>query len=71
MDISAGISNAAIAATAQRTGDAVAMKTLNKAMDVQVQSAAALISSAVQTSQAIQSHRGLPDNVGRNINVTA
>lgn len=65
MDISAGISTAALASTAMNNGDAVTVSVMKKAMDIQASSAAQLISSVAQSTQA------LPDNLGRNINVTA
>jgi hypothetical protein len=65
MDIAAGISTAALASTAMSNGDAVTVSVMKKAMDIQATSAAQLISSVAQSTQA------LPDNLGRNINVTA
>jgi hypothetical protein len=64
MDISAGISTSAIAMTAQRTGDAVTVSVMKKAMDIQAASAAQLIA-------ALPPIAALPDNLGQNINVTA
>lgn len=58
MDSTSGISLSAIASTAQSNGDAVTISTLKKAMDIQAQAAMALLEA-------------LPDNVGRNLNVTA
>jgi hypothetical protein len=65
MDVAAGISTAALASTAMSNGDAVTVSVMKKAMDIQATSAAQLISSVAQSTQA------LPDNLGRNINVTA
>jgi len=65
MDISAGISTAAIAATAKSNGDAITVSVMNKAMDSQAAAAAQLLESVAQLSEA------LPDNLGQNINVTA
>jgi antitoxin component of MazEF toxin-antitoxin module len=65
MDISAGISTSAIAATAKSNGDAVTVSVMNKALDTQAAAAAQLIESVAQLSEA------LPDHLGQNINVTA
>ena len=65
MDISAGISTAGLASTAMHNGDAVTVSVMKKAMDIQATSAAQLIESVAQSSQS------LPDNLGRNLNVTA
>ena len=65
MDLTAGISTSAIASTAQSNGDAVTVSVLKKAMDSQASAAAQLINSVAQSSAA------LPDNLGKNINVTA
>lgn len=65
MDLTAGISTSAIAATAQSNGDAVTVSVMKKAMDSQASAAAQLIESVVQSSTA------LPDNLGQNLNVTA
>jgi hypothetical protein len=65
VDISAGISTSAIAATAGSNGDAVTISVLDKALNIQASTAAQMIESVVQTSEA------LPDNLGKNLNVTA
>ena len=65
MDISAGISSSALASTAMQNGDAVTVSVMKKAMDVQASAAAQLIESVAQSTQS------LPDNLGRNLNVTA
>ena len=65
MDLAAGISTSAIAATAKSNGDAVTLSVMKKAMDFQAAAAAQLIESVVESSAA------LPDNLGQNINVTA
>ena len=62
MDISAGISTAALASTAMNNGDAVTVSVMKKAMDIQASSAAQLLESVSQA---------LPDNLGNRINVTA
>ena len=65
MDLAAGISTSAIAATAKSNGDAVTVSVMKKAMDSQASAAAQLINSVAQSSAS------LPDNLGQNINVTA
>ena len=64
MDSTSGISLSAIASTAQSNGDAVTISILKKAMDIQAQTAMALLEAMPQPVQA------LPDNVGRNLNVS-
>ena len=65
MDISAGISTSAIAASAKSTGDSVTLDVMNKALDIQVAVAAKMIASVTQSTQA------LPDNLGTRLNVSA
>jgi len=65
MDIAAGISNSALASSAMHNGDAVTVSVMKKAMDIQASAAAQLINSVVENTQS------LPDNLGRNLNVTA
>ncbi|MCW8919821.1 MAG: YjfB family protein [Gammaproteobacteria bacterium] len=65
MDISAGISTSAIAATARNNGDSVTLSVMNKALDIQVATAAQMIEVVTRGTEA------LPDNLGKNINVTA
>ena len=65
MDISATISSAALASTAEKNGDAITVSVLKKAMDIEVSSEAQLLESVEQST------RGLPDNLGRNLNVKA
>lgn len=69
MDISSvtGVANLATNANNAQANDAVGIAVLNKALDAQVQSAAALIKSVAETPQPT----ALPDTVGGNINVTA
>lgn len=57
------------AALVQNAGDAVGMTVLKKAMDIQAQSAMALIAAIPQPPQ--QSAANLPPNLGQNINTTA
>ena len=65
MDISAGISNAALASTAAHNGDAVTVSVMKRTMNIQASTAAPLIESVAPSTPA------LPDNLGQNINVTA
>ena len=69
MDISdvSGIASLAINANNAQTKDAVDVSILNKALDAQAVSAAALIATITESPQPA----ALPDNVGRNVNVTA
>lgn len=61
MDLVNSISTSSIANSAQRVGDSVTIAMLNKAMDIQVQSAASLL-------QALPQPVG---NLGHNIDVKA
>ncbi|EIC20169.1 YjfB family protein [Thiorhodovibrio frisius] len=69
MDISSvsGVASLATNSNNAQVSDAVGISVLNKALDAQVQGAAALIESIAETPQAT----ALPDNVGGNVNVTA
>ncbi len=69
MDISSvsGIASLATNASNAQANDDLGIAVLNKALDAQVESAAALINSVAESPQTA----GLPDNVGRNINLTA
>jgi hypothetical protein len=57
------------AALVQNSGDAVGMAVLKKAIDIEAQSAMALIAAIPQPPQ--QSAANLPPNLGQNINTTA
>ncbi|MCK9201921.1 MAG: YjfB family protein [Gallionella sp.] len=57
------------AALVQNAGDAVGMAVLKKAIDIEAQSAMALIAAIPQPPQ--QSAANLPPNLGQNINTTA
>jgi len=71
MNISGGISLNAMASNVGVSGDSVSVRdvmsvsTMRKAMDMEKQTASALLDALPEPS------RGLPPNVGRNINVTA
>lgn len=65
MDISMNTSTA----LAQNTNDAVGITVLKKAIDLESQSAMALINAIPQPPQ--QSSANLPLNLGQNINTTA
>ena len=65
MDLAAGISTSAIAATATGSGDAITISVMKKAMESQEAAAMQLIEGVAQASAS------LPDNLGQNINVTA
>ena len=57
------------AALAQNTSDVIGITVLKKALDIEAQSAMALIKAIPQPSQ--QSVSNLPLNLGQNINTTA
>jgi len=57
------------AALVQNAGDAVGMAVLKKAIDIEAQSAMALINAIPQPPQ--QSAANLPPHLGQNINTTA
>ena len=57
------------ATIAQNAGDAVGVAVLKKAIDIEAQSAMALIAALPQPPQ--QSAANLPSNLGQNINTTA
>lgn len=57
------------AAPVRDSGDAVGMLMLKKAIDIEAQSAMALIAAIPQPPQ--QSAANLPPNLGQNINTTA
>lgn len=70
MDISGVMAPVASQVARQKTGDAVGISVLNKAMDVQVAAAAELINSVVNQSQEVPSEQ-LPSHLGRNLDVVA
>lgn len=71
MDISMnGVSAATSALAGARTGDAVGVLVMKKALDLQAQGAAALVAALPQPQQA-PSRAGLPAHVGSVINTTA
>ena len=70
MDITGVANGAALQASRQRTGDALGIAVLNKALDVEVSSAATLINSVAQPPEEIPAEK-LPPHLGRNLNVTA
>ena len=63
MDSSAGISPGSLDQYSKNTGDAVTMKTMKKAMDIQANAAAQLIESVPAPTQAPSA------SVGANIDV--
>lgn len=67
MDIS-GASNIGTL-SGQATGDAVGLQVLKKAMDIQAQSAMALIDALPQPTKP--SSANLPAHLGQNVNTTA
>lgn len=69
MDVSSmsGIPSAANAMLANQTANASAVSVLKKSLDMQAETVAALL----PTEPAAAPGQGLPDNVGRNINITA
>jgi len=66
MEISSTVSSQAASLAQQKAGDAVGIKVLEKAMDIQGSSALELVESASQPSS-----ENLPSHLGQNINVTA
>ena len=66
MEISSTPSSQANSLTQQKVGDAVGIKVLEKAMDIQGGSALELVESTSQPS-----NENLPPHIGQNINVTA
>jgi len=63
------VSNSALnSISAQKTGDAVGVSVLKKALDVQAQGAAALINALPQQANG---SAGLPPHLGKNVNTTA
>jgi hypothetical protein len=71
MDISGASNISALSgqAAGQATGDAVSLQVLKKAMDMQAQSAAALIDALPQPAKA--SSANMPAHLGQNVNTTA
>ena len=57
-------------ASRQAEGDVVATKVLNKALDVEVAGAAALLKTLPPPVQPVDSSK-LPSHIGQNINVVA
>ena len=70
MDISGVLNPAVNQASRQKTGEAVSLAVLDKAMDVEVEAAAELLSSVPHPTQEVPTEK-LPPHLGRNINVTA
>ena len=69
MDVSsmAGTPSTANAMFSNQTANASAVSVLKKSLDMQAETVAALL----PTEPAATPGQGLPDNVGRNINITA
>ncbi len=70
MDISGVMAPVASQVARQKTGDAVGISVLDKAMDIEVAAAAELINSVVNQSQEVPTEK-LPPYLGRNLDVTA
>jgi len=68
MDVNMNTSVALASMTGQNTGDAVGLSVLKKAMDIQAQSAIALINAL---PQPVINSSNLPPNLGQNVNTTA
>ena len=68
MNVNMNASVALASATGQNTGDAVGLSVLKKAIDMQAQSAAALVNAL---SQPEKNSTNLPPNLGQNVNTTA
>ncbi|MCF1183606.1 putative motility protein [Marichromatium gracile] len=76
MDISsmAGVATVTNTMAGSKTANDTSAASLNQAIDTQAQQAAQQVDQSLTPQQAPQepsSTRGLPENVGRNINVTA
>ena len=63
MDLTNSIAATSVANSAQKVGDAVTIATLNKAMDIQVDNAAAMLSALPQPQPV--------GNLGHNLDVRA
>lgn len=70
MDISGVMTPAASQVAKQKVGDAVGLSVLDKAMDIEVAAASAIINSVVNQTQQIPTEK-LPPHLGRNVDVTA
>lgn len=68
MNVNMTTSTALTSVTGQSTGDAVGLSVLKKALDLQAQNAAALISALPQPQK---DSANLPPNLGQNVNTTA
>lgn len=68
MNMDMNTSGALASLAGQSTGDAVGLSVLKKAMDLQAQSAVALISALPQPQKNTVN---LPPNLGQNVNTTA
>ncbi len=66
MEISSAVSSQTASLAQQKVGDAVGIKVLEKAMDIQGSSALALMEST-----SLPSSKNLPSHLGQNINITA
>ncbi len=66
MEISSSVSSQTTSLAQQKVGDAVGIKVLEKAMDIQGSSALELVESTSQPSS-----ENLPSHLGQNINFTA
>jgi hypothetical protein len=64
VEVSGGISVTQLDQYSSRTGDAVAVSTMKKALDIQASTAAQLIASVPAPTSG-----GQPSNLGQNINV--
>lgn len=63
MQITGSTSPAALDQYSKQTGDSVTMKTMNKALDIQVQNAAALIQSVSKSTPAPSTGSRLGTNI--------
>ncbi len=70
MDISGVLNPAVNQASRQRPGEVVSLTVLDKAMEVEVEAATALINSLPPPTEPVPAEK-LPPHLGRNLNVTA
>lgn len=70
MDIGGVLDPAVNQAARQKSGDAVSVAVLKKALDIESESAAAIINTVASASAEVPTDK-LPPHLGRSINVTA
>lgn len=68
MDMNSNVTTALASLAGQSTGDAAGISVLKKAMDIQAQSAAALVNALPQPEK---NSTNLPPHLGQNVNTKA